>query len=87
MMRLDDRRVLAILQEGYKLSTREIARESALTFDQARKVAKRLVKKGLATSEVKREFERPFTLPGQGALFGGSVMCVRRRAYYAAIKR
>jgi len=84
----DERKVLAILAAHFHISARQIASEAdgELTFDEARKVAQRLVKKGLATSEVVREFDPPSNLPGQGVLFGGAVMCVRRRAYYKAIK-
>ena len=78
-------RVLSLLTNSdSRLSARSIAMKLDLTFEVARAAAKRLVRAGLVTSEVVREFESPDSA-SQSWLFGGATMCVRRRAYYTVI--
>ena len=80
-----EQRVLSLLADSHSLAARHIAGELGLTFEVARATAKRLVRAGLVTSEVRREFEKPDSA-AQSWLFGGATMCVRRRAYYTAIR-
>lgn len=77
--------VLTLVAGAYRISARTLAAELNITFDVARSTAKRLVKAGLLTSEVVREFESPDSA-SQSWLFGGATMCVRRRAYYTAVR-
>jgi DNA-binding Lrp family transcriptional regulator len=78
-----DQRVLAFFrQSDYRLSARNIAARLNLKLEVARATAQRLVKAGLVTSEVVREFDQYWKM-SRFSSNGGA--CVRRRAYYSAI--
>jgi hypothetical protein len=65
------------------ISAKVLSFELNMTFEATRRLVKKLVKKELATSQVRREFESPNNA-AQSWRFGGATMCVRRRAYYTA---
>jgi predicted ArsR family transcriptional regulator len=67
------------------LSARDLAARLDIELDRVRATAKRLVKAGLLASEIVREFDKPHNAY-QSWRFGGSTLCVRRRAYYTATR-
>tara|TARA_R110000824_G_scaffold8899_1_gene40340 strand:- start:4373 stop:4672 length:300 start_codon:yes stop_codon:yes gene_type:complete len=84
MTTLEEKAEAILINEPYGISARVLSFELNMTFEATRRLVKKLVRKGLATSQVRREFERPRRAPNQGQMFGGATMCVRRRAYYTA---
>ncbi len=84
MFTLEEKAEAILINTPEGICARVLSCELNITFEAARRLVKKLVRKGLAASEVRREFERPSRAPNQGQMFGGAVMCVRRRAYYTA---
>ena len=82
MITATEKLVLSLLADSRSLAARTIADRLNLTFKVARATAQRLVRAGLVTRNVVREFEKPDN-SAQSWRFGGATMCVRKRAYYA----
>ena len=83
MANLEEKVEDILINKPNGISAKVLSYELDMTFEATRRLLKKLVRKGLATSQVRREFERPDNA-GQTWRFGGATMCVRRRAYYTA---